>query len=605
MTTGSQRIRVLPEQVANQIAAGEVVERPASVVKELLENALDAGSTRIEVNLAHGGTRLVSVADNGCGMGRDDALLCLERHATSKIRDVHDIEHIATMGFRGEAMAAIASVSRLRMVTAEAGAVSGTEVVVTGGRVGDVRDIGFPPGTLFEVRDLFFNVPARRKFMRSAPTELQHSRSVFLVQAIAHPAIAMSLRVDGRPLYELPAGGTLDDRLRDLFGAPYLDSFRAVRETIGDVTVSGFFSVPSFNRSDRQEQYTFVNGRPTTAPVLQYAVREAYHALMPSDRHPLYFLFVELDPGLVDINVHPTKREVRFRRSDGVRSAVIAAIRKALELPAPAAVPVAGQGVPFTGFDRPAPVPAGMGPAPGQATLRIENLPESRLVCYPSPTVTMPVLPGMPEPATPAASLPPPVGSPPWAWCRIVGQVGGLYVVMETPDGLVLMDPHAAHERVMFERFMAAVEAGEVRSQGLLLPESIELVPRDAARVRQQLEVLRTMGFGISDFGGNAFVVDSLPACLGEASVGSIIMDIATAIEEAGPAGAKSRWREETIARAACRAAVKAHDRLSVEVLEQIVRDLAATRMPYTCPHGRPTMILTSFHELQRRFGRE
>ena len=599
MAPTPQRIRLLPDDVANKIAAGEVVERPASVVKELMENALDADTSRIEVAIVNGGTRLVSVSDNGCGMNRDDALLCLERHATSKIRTADDIEHIGTMGFRGEAMAAIASVSRLRLATCERDTTGGTEIVVNGGKLGDVREVGVPSGTCVEVRDLFFNIPARRKFLRTHQTELGHARVAFLLQAIAHPAVGMGLKVDGKPLYELPAGGSLEDRLRDLFGADYLKQFKKTDHAESGVRVHGYVGLPSLQRNDRQEQYFFVNGRPTTAPVLHHAVREGYHTLMPHDRYPLFFLFMELDPGQVDINVHPAKREVRFRRSDFARNAVVAAIRKGLDVAASAGAAGGDTANVLTGP-----------PLATQQTLRIENLPSTRAFQYPriQAAVLVPSAGDHQSPplqqgtvTTPAE----PLGESPWTWCRVLGQVGGLYVVLETSDGLVLMDPHAAHERVMFERYMADLERGKVQTQGLLLPETVELQAADASRVRRQVGVLKDMGFGISDFGGDAFVVDSLPACLGGIGAGKLLQEIAAAIEETGPRSGQTRWREEAVAQAACKAAVKARDTLSLEQIEQIVKDLAATKLPFTCPHGRPTMILTSFKELNRRFGRE
>ena len=311
--------------MANKIAAGEVVERPASVLKELIENALDAGASRVAAEVTAGGRKLVAVSDNGGGMSRDDALLAVERHATSKIRDVDDIERIATLGFRGEALAAIAAVSRFRLVTRREEDPAGTEILITGGRIRDVRECGAPHGTAVEVRDLFHNVPARRKFLRSAQTELSHLRAAFLVQALSHPAAGMSLKVDGRDAYHLPEGAGVEDRIRDLFGGEYLDGLRPLSHRAPDVTVSGYAGLPAISRADRGEQYVLVNGRVCWAPVLGHAVRESYRAVLPSDRHPIVFLFLEMPPERVDVNVHPTKKEVRFRRPAAVRDAVIAA----------------------------------------------------------------------------------------------------------------------------------------------------------------------------------------------------------------------------------------------------------------------------------------
>ncbi|MDI6773987.1 MAG: DNA mismatch repair endonuclease MutL [Verrucomicrobiota bacterium] len=594
-------ILVLSDHIVNKIAAGEVVERPASVVKELMENAIDAGASQVDVEIVEGGRKLVAARDNGSGMSRDDALLSIERHATSKIRDVDDIERIATLGFRGEALAAIASVSRFRLITCARGETVGTEIRVTGGKLQDVRDIGAPAGASVEVRDLFFNVPVRRKFLRSQPTELSHLRGVFIVQALAHPDRGMSLRVDGAEICRLAAGSNLEDRIRELFGREYLSNLRPLRHEAGDVRISGHVSLPSMSRSDRTEQFIFVNGRATTAALIAYAIREGYHTLLAADRQPSVFLFVALDPGLVDVNAHPTKKEVRFRRPSEVRDAVVAAIRLALGSPGLQAVirPEAWNGVPRA-------------KPPAQIQLAIENLPAARAFQYPRLPPLGPAAgrPGGPETGGVSAGPDAATGvagraTAPWSWCRVVGQIGGLYVLLETEDGFVVMDPHAAHERVLFERFMAEVTGRRVQTQGLLTPETVEFQPQDAQRVRKRLELLREMGFGLSEFGGDAFLVDALPTCLAEGSARAILIEIARSLEVAGPRGGKGRWQEEAIAQAACKSAFKARDKLNLAEIEKLVVDLALAEMPYTCPHGRPTLIFTSFHELNRRFGRE
>ena len=610
-------IHVLPTQVANKIAAGEVVERPASVLKELLENAIDAGATRIDVEIVSGGRKLVSVRDNGCGMGRDDALLSIEPHATSKIRDVDDIEHITTLGFRGEALAAIASVSRFRLVTCRDETVGATEILISGGMLRNVGETGAPVGTTVEVRDLFHNVPARRKFLRTHQTELAHARNAFMVEALSHPQIGMSLKIDGRMTYELAGGAQVEDRLREMFGPDHLVNLRSVQHQSAEVAVSGFVSLPSMVRSDRQEQYVFVNGRATSAPVMGYAIREGYHTLLPRDRHPSVFLYVRMASDLVDVNVHPTKREVRFRHPSEVRDAVITAIREALSVGrVDQAMAEAGR------FST-------LGPVAVERSLQIEDLPPTRTFTYPR---TIPVS-DLPSPFTVPAPTPPGEGGSrlniqhslprggesaagvdanvecldvtPWAWCRVLGQIGSLYVVLETEDGYVLMDPHAAHERVLFEKFMAAVIDGHVPTQSLLMPETVELGAKDALRVRKNLDRLKVMGFGISDFGGDSFVVDAVPATFKGLPAAPFLAGVSQALEQGGARGAKGRWQEAAIAEAACKAAVKARDRLSLEEIERLVVDLARTEMPYTCPHGRPTLIFTSFHELNRKFGRE
>jgi DNA mismatch repair protein MutL len=610
-------IRVLPAHVINKIAAGEVVERPASVLKELMENALDAGASQMDVEIAAGGRKLVAVRDNGSGMGRDDAILSVERHATSKIQDVDDIEKISTLGFRGEALAAIASVCRFRVLTCRVGETAGTEILITGGKMADVRDAGCPTGTAVEVRDLFFNVPARRKFLRSQETELAHVREMFIVQALSHPTVGMSLKVDGRETYRLAGGASLEDRLRDLFGADYIRNLKPVDLRAGNVSVHGYVSIPTVSRSDRNEQYVFVNSRATSAPVLGYAIREGYHTLLPGDRHPSIFLLLDMDPEEVDVNVHPTKKEVRFRHPNDIRDTVINAIRQALasERAQSASIPRTEIPSADSRLSRPA----------VSMPLRIEDLPPTRTFIYPrmvtgpgSASVGRDGAKAKPDQKASIAGQKPeesaqhantePEGTPPsspWMWCRIVGQIGGLYVVLETEDGYVLMDPHAAHERILFERFMSDFVNGKIQTQGLLIPETVDLMPKDAIRIRKNLELFKKMGFGISEFGGDSFVVDSLPSCFSGVQAGPLLLEIAHTMEEAGARGAAGRWREEAIAQAACKASVKARDKLKLDEIEKLVTDLARTEMPYTCPHGRPTLIFTSFRDLNKKFGRE
>lgn len=594
-------IRLLPPDVANKIAAGEVVERPASVLKEILENAVDAGATQIDVDVVAGGARLVSVADNGCGMNRDDALLSIERHATSKIHTAADIEHIHTLGFRGEALAAISSVSRFRLRTRRQAELAGTELVVSGGKLLDVKDAGCPPGTILEIRDLFFNIPVRRKFLRSPQTETVHVRQMFLLQALAWPAVGMSLTLDGRQSWALASGATPAERIRELFGAELVEGLRPVESRTHDVKLSGFVSLPSITRGDRTEQYVFVNGRPASAPVVGYAINEAYHSLIPDGRHPYVFLYIEMAPDLVDVNVHPTKKEVRFRRPSDLRDAIIGAIRETLSKAGSAFV--AGQAQQA----EPPAMPAAVTPS-----LKIDDLPASRVFSYPRlpPIEARPVaavtgdlgLSSGPVPVAPVSATAP---KAPWTWCRVVGQINGLYVLLETEDGYVVMDPHAAHERVLFEKLLHSVEHGAVESQGLLVPETVELPPRDALYVRKNLDLMKKLGVGVSEFGGDTFVVDALPKGMDGLSVKDMLIDVARHLETLGERGSHSRWREEAIAQAACKAAVKARDRLSLREVEQLVIALASAEMPYTCPHGRPTLIYTSFRELARKFGRE
>ena len=606
MAKPSAKIAVLSDEVINKIAAGEVVDRPASVLKELMENAMDAGAKSVDVAIVDGGRKAIVVSDTGCGMSRDDALLCLERHATSKIREAEDIDRIATFGFRGEALAAIAAVSRLTLVTRRAEDAGGTEVVVAGGRVVDVRDAGCPAGTSIAARNLFFNVPARRRFLRSDQTELAHLRQVFLMYALSHPGVALSLTVDDREVHRLGPAAGLEDRLRELFGSALRDAVRPVDVERDGVHVRGFASLPHTHRADRSEQYVFVNRRPASAPVVGFAIGEAYQNLVPKGRHPVVFLFLEMDPSMVDVNVHPTKKEVRFRQPTAVRDAIAAGIRAALSL----------------------------APAEEQSAVDMPKLRELFTPSRPPPVLQvsdMPALPAFPYPRmTPGVGaaprvddVPPQTGGPrgdgepasapvdregsdaPWSWCRILGQIGGLYVIMETEDGMVMMDPQAAHERVLFEKLMGQAGSGRVAVQGLLAPATVSLPPEQARRVRKHLPLIRTMGLGVEEFGGDTFVVDAIPACLGALRPETLLADLAQAMEQGVPRGKTDVWLKEQVAVAACRTAVTSRDKLTVQEIERLVADLARCEMPYTSPRGRPTVIFTSLHELARKFGRE
>lgn len=608
-------IRILADEVVNKIAAGEVVERPASVVKELIENALDAEASHIAVDVVAGGRQSIVVSDNGVGMTPDGALLSIERHATSKIRDVHDIERISTLGFRGEALAAIAAVSRFTLTTRPHDSDEGTEITVAGGRLLDVKTVGCAPGTTVAVRNLFFNVPARRRFLRSEHTETAHSRQIFLLHALARTDVAWTLRVDELVQYELPAASTLEERIRAFFGPEFLEQLRGFEGEYDGVRVRGFAGLPQINRADRSDQYLFVNGRPASAAVIAYALQEAYGPLIPRGRHPVVFLFIDLPPQEVDVNVHPTKKEVRFRHASAVRDAIIEQIRAALNFASSVAPP--------TGK-----IAAMLAAAKASPAVRVVDMPELPAFPYPkiepapptSPTEGARALDKTPSqavasapPAAPASYSPPPCTSAvdgprskgPWSWCRIIGQAGGLYVILETEDGLILMDPHAAHERVLFERFMRALAEKQVDRQRLLVPEPVRLSPEQAERVREHVDLLQAMGFDVSDFGGDTFVVDALPVFLGGVSPASVLGSIAATLERGGRRGGTERWAEEQMARAACKAAVKARDKLTVPEIEQLVQDLAACEMPYTCPHGRPTLIFLSFEELHRKFGRQ
>ena len=586
-------IRLLPNHVANKIAAGEVVERPASVLKELLENALDAGATRIDVTVTAGGRTLVSVRDNGCGMNREDALLSLERHATSKIRDVDDIERISTLGFRGEAIPSIASVSRFTLTTRRADAEEGTRVVVNAGTLAEVKTCGTPPGTCIEVRDLFCNVPARRKFLRAFVTEEGHIRATFTVHALAHPDVGFSLTLDGREAYRLPPGATLEERIRALFGAPFAESLVPVTADVGNVHVHGYAERPGHDANLRRDQFVFVNGRPATAAAITYALREAYPR-QRAEARPAVVLFIDLPPEQVDVNVHPSKREVRFRRSADVRDALLAAFapqNESVRTASPETIGVAGpQTIGVAGLSART-CDAGVSPASPPAPFVTPFQPS-----LPRPAGETPATPTFPEPASPT---PMQTATGPWRWFKFLAQTGSGWVLLETDAGLVTLNPRAARERIAYERL---IDAHEALAQPLLIPETVTLPPSESARIRNFLAELQTVGFTVEEFGRDTWKVDAVPALLAGCDVPALLASIAADIAEAGSSRGGTRWRDELVAKSVAHTYSRANLQLTPEAATQLVEELARTRMPYVCPRGRPIMVFTSNAELLRKF---
>ena len=608
------RIRLLSETVASQVAAGEVVERPASVIKELVENSLDAGARKIDVVIRRGGISLIRVIDDGCGMDRDDALLSLERHATSKIRSAADLQAVATLGFRGEALPSIASVSRFRLTTRESGAIAGTEIIVNGGKIDVVRDGGEAPGTQVEVRSLFYNLPARRKFLRSENTESRNIEHQIHLQAIGHPEIGFSLMRDDRILFQLPATATLGDRIRDLYGVELLQRLVEMNGAASPkIGITGFIGQAGLSRQTRSQQLVFVNGRAIENSLITGAVREGYHTALMKGQYPVTFLFVELDPSAVDVNVHPAKREVRFRDPNGVREAVVSCIQQTLENAR------ADWQEKFRGPIRPGPATA----VP-DLTLRSEvtapeathrELPHFGAVAGVADPGRIPSeivgqahrLPATPtDSATDAVALQQQreVGKPAQKF-EIIGVLSKLYVLMENASGLVLVDQHAAHERVLFEELRRRMEQQGVPSQQLLLPQTFDVPPRDADWIEHNLSVLQRMGIGIESFGPDTFKIDSLPSFLDVSDAAQFMRKVIDDLKSAGNSASPMRLGEEMIAKSVCRHAVKANDPLRYPEVEKLIRDLLDCDLPYCCPHGRPTMIQISLAELEKKFGRK
>jgi DNA mismatch repair protein MutL len=591
------RIRLLPEILASQVAAGEVVERPASVVKELVENSIDAGARKIEVIIRRGGISLVRVVDDGCGMDRDDALLSLERHATSKIRTAADLAAIATLGFRGEALPSIASVSRFRLTTREPEAIAGTEIIVAGGRIETVRDGGEAPGTQVEVRSIFYNLPARRKFLRSENTESRNIEHQLHLQAIGHPEIAFAFVRDDRIAFQLPVASNLLERIRDLHGSELVERLSPVEETATEgIRIRGLIGQAGVSRQSRAQQVVFVNGRAIESPVLTAALREGYHTALMKGQFPVTFLFLDLDPAAVDVNVHPAKREVRFRDPAGVREAVVEAIRKTLE---------SGRRDWQQQFQRPVPAPQNIPPS-----MTTPAVPEPQLIepalnrVIPSPAAAGRETPRQPPVTSSTEPAPNNIPSSSQQF-QVIGILNKLYVLMENQDGLVLVDQHAAHERILFEELRRRMEAQGVPSQRLLLAQTFELAPRDAEWVERNAATLQKMGIGIESFGQNAFKIDSLPTFLDVSDPVSFMRKVIDGLKSASNGSSPLRLGEDMIAKTVCRHAVKANDPLGNLEVEKLIRDLLECDLPYCCPHGRPTMIQISLAELEKKFGRK
>lgn len=601
MAVRDGHIHVLPLHVANKIAAGEVVERPASVVKELVENAVDAGAANIKVSIAQGGRKLVSVRDDGCGMTKDDALLSLERQATSKILDVDDIENIDTLGFRGEAIPSIASVSRFSIVTRRHDADEGTQIVVNAGELVETSTAGCPPGTLVEVRDLFCNVPARRKFLRSFATEEGRVKGIFTVHALAHPGIGFSLVVDGRELYRLAPATSLADRLLDIYGADFVESLIPLPPPSDQqknvVRVSGYIETPNLSMPTRRDQYVFVNGRPATAPSIAYAVREAYPHRQ-GDIKPALFLFIELPPNQVDVNVHPTKREVRFRDNIAVKRAITEAIEGALGLRPSTGVTSGTNGTAETNETGiPLPPTPPTPPLPHSHTATPTPTPTPT----PAPTLTPAPAPTQVEIELPLAADE--TGARPWKWFKFLATTASGYLLIETDAGLVTINPHAARERIAFEQLLSRSGQGDAISQQLLIPETIHLSPVDAARITVALNDIETMGFKIEPFGHDTFKIDAVPQLIGSLSPADVISTVARDLSEGG-AKRGERWREELVAKSIARSFAGMSLALDESGATKLVEELASCRMPYISPGGKPTMIFTSTRELDRRFAK-
>jgi DNA mismatch repair protein MutL len=601
-------IRVLSEVVAAQIAAGEVIERPASVVKELVENSLDAGASRIEVSIYGGGLEGMRVADDGSGIQADEAHLALVRHATSKLETVHDLDHIRTLGFRGEALASIAAVSHLTLTTRASHEEYGTRLTVQGGQVLEQSAIGAPSGTSIEVAQLFYNVPARRKFLKSDLTERRNIVSLISRYAMAYPQVRFIMTVDRQKQFHTSGGGRLADVIVETMG---LDVFRELlevhplpipRRDSPPIKVYGFTSTANQTRSNRSHITLFVNGRNVQDQRLSYAVVQAYHTIIPQGRYPVSVILIELPPEEVDVNVHPTKAEVRFRAPDAVFGAVQHTLQEALQ-----AKPSGNRGnMPrySTWADEPATelAPPRLAPErfiPQQIDMALDTERPGRHTSQIAPQLEddEAYLRHIPEGKGQIAQ---PRRLPP---LRVVGQIAATYIIAEGPAGLYLIDQHAAHERILYERFMARHEAGQKFKQHTLNMALVQLSAVTARFLEEHLALVQDLGFEIEPFGINTFRLLALPSVLADYDPADVLARILEDIESGDSPGA--RTIEEKIVRRVCKtAAVKAGQVLSYDEMQGLLRQLERCQTPLTCPHGRPTMIHMSNMDLAKEFGR-
>lgn len=636
-------IKVLPDHVSNKIAAGEVIERPASVVKELVENALDAHAKRIVVRIERAGQRLISVTDDGDGMDPDDAIMCFEAHATSKIATEEDIFHINSFGFRGEAMPSIASVSRMTVRTRKRDSQEGVQVSVQGGIMLESTPAGCAPGTETIVRDLFYNIPARRKFLKSNSTEERHITEVMSMISLAHPDIAFELMLDNRKIISSGAGEDLMPRIRDIYGRDLADAMVKVEHETERIRIKGYITKRGVTRPTRQEQRIFVNDRPVESLPIYRGIKEGCGPILDKGRYHPTVLFIYLDPALVDINVHPAKREVRFRNefelAMTVRDAIAEALRDAAREDNPFLVPQERREIPQA-YNVPPAVKTERELSAGEKELPIPKTTIPPSPAFPPPTAphtsfdrimlsakvdyrpigvlqvrTVPDLfRGMEEEVpfretpqnyvAPAQPVNPPPGARPFPGregLKVLGFFENSYIIATMKDGIVLIDQHAAHERVLYEKLLK--KNRDIFSQKLLIPITLDLSRAECMFIAKNREIFETLGFEVDTFGENTVKLNAIPTAMRQDNAGGVFKDILSGITEDGTFS--GRTDASTLAQAACKAAVKAHDVLNMDECDALLEQMSQCDLPFCCPHGRPTIINLSLNEIERRFGRK
>jgi DNA mismatch repair protein MutL len=604
------RIQQLPHSVVTKIAAGEVIERPASVVKELLENSLDAGANRIDVDVEQGGLEVIRIVDNGCGILPDDLPLAFASHATSKLSSADDLFRIGTLGFRGEALASIGGIAQVSLQSRVPGTPCGAELTCHGGALSPVRAWNGAAGTRIEVRHLFYNTPARRKFLRTPSTEMGHISEVFTRLCLSHPSVHWTLRHNGKGVWEVPATADLGQRLGLFFGTELRDQLYELEARQGPVRLHGFIADPACDRGNARMQYLFVNGRWVRDRSLTHALQEAYRGLLMTGRYAVAFLFLQLPPDQVDVNVHPTKAEVRFRDGNALYHLVFGGIRERLRAenltprlqspstltppPPPRVEPALWARPPEAHPARPLPEPP-VFPREPSAPLPATAPPEPVPAVAPDPALTVPAAEEIPRPRPEA--LPPP------GTFKAI-QLYDAYLVLETPEGMLVIDQHALHERILFEQLKRRLQSGPLESQRLLIPEPVELTLEQAARTLEQRQALAELGLGVEDFGGGTVLVTSYPAILARRSPRDILKAVVDHLVTQDRVPPREVLLNDLMSVMACHSAVRAGDRLTQEQMAALLaqRDLADNT--HHCPHGRPTALLFSRQDLERQFRR-
>lgn len=586
-------IKILPENLVNQIAAGEVIERPASVVKELVENSLDAGATSILVEIKDSGKTLIKVSDNGKGMSKDDLQLAIQRHATSKISGEADLWKIQTLGFRGEALASISSVSKMTLKSKQEQEVSGAKLEINGGEILTLQEIGMNNGTIIEVYNLFFNTPARQKYLKQEATELGHISNLITTIALAHPEIAFKLIHNEKIVSDLPRSTDLISRIADIFGKNTADATLDIFYGGQEFQIDGFIGKPVLSRSSSQHQYFFVNGRGIQHHLLANTIKNAYHSMLMENKKPIFFINIKIDPALIDVNVHPRKLEIRFEDQETLLRVVYGAVKKALE--------------------QATLIPKGFTESRNYMS---DNFPSEKMGNFKSATTSNYSYNGGGEkPVQESLDFSryiieardqddiqkleeKPV-------LRAITQVSNSYIVAENEEGLILIDQHAAHERVRYEQLMNQFENQEKSVQPLLVPQTLELTTQELLLVEQNMEVFENLGFEIEHFGGQTFVVRAVPSCLSSEAIDEIIKGVLDdVINSKNPSNLQGKT-EEILTYMSCRSAIKFGQKLGLSEMQSLIMQMENLKRPYTCPHGRPTMISLTLSELERMFGRK